>query len=44
MRAISKILCLIVLICLVGLPFIGMIIAFWLFVTLVEYAFGEKNK
>ncbi|WP_333669352.1 hypothetical protein [Acinetobacter guillouiae] len=42
MRAIAGIICVIAIICFLGLPFIGLMILFGLFVLLLKFALGEK--
>lgn len=43
MRVIAGIICVIVIISFLGLPFIGLMILFGLFGLLFEYAFGGKK-
>lgn len=43
MRFLAGLICIIVAISFLGLPFIGMMILFYLFALLVEYAFGGKK-
>ncbi|WP_264753251.1 hypothetical protein [Acinetobacter sp. Root1280] len=42
MRVIAGIICVIAIICFLGLPFIGLMILFGLFVLLLKFALGEK--
>ncbi|MFW2173366.1 hypothetical protein ACG95N_07565 [Acinetobacter guillouiae] len=42
MRAIAGIICVIVIICFLGLPFIGLMIFFGLFYLLLKFALGKK--
>ncbi|KAF1026911.1 MULTISPECIES: hypothetical protein [Acinetobacter] len=43
MRAIAGIICIVAVICFLGLPFIGMMIVFGLFYLLAQYAFGGNK-
>ncbi|WP_265596938.1 hypothetical protein [Acinetobacter bereziniae] len=42
MRTIAAIVCVIVIICFIGLPFIGLMIMFGLFYLLLKFALGGK--
>ncbi|WP_262773243.1 hypothetical protein [Acinetobacter bereziniae] len=43
MRAIAGIICIVAVICFLGLPFIGMMIVFGLFYLLAQYAIGGNK-
>jgi hypothetical protein len=43
MRAIAGTICIIAVICFLGLPFIGLMIVFGLFYLLAQYAFGGNK-
>jgi len=43
MRAIAGIICIVAVICFLGLPFIGMMIVFGLFYLLAQYAFSGNK-
>ncbi|MHA3891107.1 hypothetical protein [Acinetobacter sp. GXMZU3951] len=43
MRTLAGIICIIAVVCFLGLPFIAMMIVFGLFCLLAQFAFGENK-